>query len=390
MSPRSRARLRVLSIVVAVGLVAAGPVSAEVDSDTHPTVVDARPLPCLNTAFADYGNSGDGWTGADSTWSAALSDGREVFAFSDTFVPPINPPGRPDEAGFINNSLVVRGTDGQLSTLRGGTEEDPTSLLEPQQPDHWYWLGAATALDGALQIPVGEWRPTGSGPFDIEFAGSSVARFEEDDLENPASVTALPRARGIQWGQWIQPEGQWTYVYGVETAGADKHLHVARVAGGDLRQPLSFWNGSGWSESEADSVRVISGVNSELSVHRLRDGRYMLVTMAGGDGFSDRMIGRFAAGPTGPFSPAETLYETPETGASGVYADPDVYTYNAHVHPEFSTPTKLVISYNVNSIDTAAGGDLYRDVSIYRPRFITVTLVGAEDEGVAALREPCA
>lgn len=313
-----------------------------------------------------------------------------MFVFSDTFVAPIDPPGRPDEAGFLNNSLVVRGPDGQLSTVLGGTEEEPTSLIEPQQPENWYWLGAATALDGALQIPVGEWRPTGSGPFDIEFAGSSVARFEEEDLENPVSITALPQTRGIQWGQWVQPEGQWTYLYGVETADMDKHLHVARVAGRDLRQPLSFWNGSGWSESEADSVPVISGVNSELSVHRLRDGRYMLVTMAGGDGFSDRMIGRFAASPTGPFGPAETLYETPETGASGVYADPDVYTYNAHVHPEFSTPTKLVISYNVNSIDTAAGGDVYRDVSIYRPRFITVTLAGAVDESAGSFREPCA
>lgn len=389
MSARSRARLLVLPIVVAVGLALPGSVSVEGDSEPLPTVVDAHPSRCLNSAFADYGNSGDGWTGGDSTWSAALSGGREVFAFSDTFVPPINAPGRPNEADLIHNSLVVRGADGQLSTVLGGTEEEPTSLIEPRQPDNWYWLGAVTAFDGALQIPVGEWRPTGSGPFDIEFVGSSVARFEEGDLENPASITALPQARGIQWGQWVQPDGQWTYVYGVETAGADKHLHVARVAGGDLRQPLSFWNGSGWSASEADSVPVISGVNSELSVHRLRDGRYMLVTMAAGDGFSDRMIGRFASTPAGPFGPAETLYTTPETGASGVYADPDIYTYNAHVHPEFSTPTKLVVSYNVNSIDTAAGGDVYRDVSIYRPRFITVTLVGAEDEGVAPLREPC-
>ena len=42
----------------------------------------------------------------------------------------------------------------------------------------------------------------------------------------------------------------------------------------------------------------------------------------------------------------------------------------------FSTPRVVVISYNVNSVDTAVGGDVYRDVSIYRPRFISVTFDG--------------
>jgi hypothetical protein len=336
-------------------------------------VAAVAPLRCLDDALAGYAESGRGWTGGDSTWSIPLPDGREVFAFSDTFLGPVAAHTRAPNAAFVHNSFVVRNVDGRWSTITGGTPEHPASLISPADPEHWYWLGAATYSDGALQIPLTEWAPTGPGPFDFAFVGSAAARFDLADLSVP-EVTPLPSSRGIQWGQWVQPDGDWTYVYGVEAGGDAKYLHVARVPGGDLRQPFSFWAGWGWSPFEDHSISVADAVYAELSVHRIREDLYMLTTMEGGAGFSGRLVGRFGSGPVGPFGPPVTLYLTPETGGSGQYHDPDVYTYNAHVHPEFSTPTQLVVSYNVNSLDTVPGGDLYRDVSIYRPRFVAVTL----------------
>ncbi|AHH18649.1 hypothetical protein NONO_c38650 [Nocardia nova SH22a] len=378
---RSRAaRLVAIIVVLAAGLgmFVRWPVARTV----------ARPLACLDTALTRYGDTGRGWTGGDSTWSAALPDGREVFAFSDTFLPPITPPTRPPAAGFVHNSLVVRSADGQWSTIVGGTANRPESLLEPRDRSHWYWFGAATYLGGALQIPLTEWRATGDGPLDVAFAGSSVARFDERDLHRPVSITPLPRARGIQWGQWVQPEGEWTYIYGIETDNDEKYLHVARTAGADLRQPLSFWTGRQWSGDEAASARVADGIASEFSVHRLRAQRYLLVTMAGGR-IGDHVTARFGSSPTGPFGPETPLYAAPEAGASGSYRDPDVYAYNAHAHPEFSTPARIVVSYNVNSLDTAPGGDLYRHANIYRPRFVTVRLGGTADTADEPVRPPC-
>lgn len=339
-----------------------------------PVVIGSAPLGCLETALTDYGNSGTGWTGGDSTWSATLPDGRELFAFSDTFLGPITPPTRPSGALFVHNSFVVRDADGHWSTIVGGTADHPAALIEPADPAHWFWLGAATYIGGVLQVPVTEWKSTGPGPLDFALVGSALARFDIRDLREPSSITRFPRSRDIQWGQWVQPDGGWTYVYGVETDRDNKYLHVARVPGDDLRHAFSYWTGRGWSSSESESVRVADGVSAELSIHRLRDGVYMLTTMQGGRGFSDRLVGRFGPSPMGPFGPATMLYLTPESGSSGVYHDADVYTYNAHVHPEYSTSTRLVISYDVNSFDTAPGGDVYRDVSIYRPRFIVVSL----------------
>lgn len=338
-----------------------------------PVVADVRPLACLDESLTAYADSGRGWTGGDSTWSAALPGGREVFAFSDTFLPPITPPARPADAGFVHNSLIVRDARGHLSTITGGTAAHPDSLLAPPDPAHWYWLGAATYLGGALQIPLTEWRSAGPGSLDVVFAGSALARLNPLDLREPATITPWPRTRGIQWGQWVQPAGAWTYIYGIEAAGGNKYLHIARIAGTDLRQRFSYWTGTRWSPAEADSARVAASVSAEFSVHRLHRDVYQLITMQDG-ALGNRLTARYGPTPMGPFSPATTLYTTPEAGASGSYRDPGVYAYNAHLHPEFSTPTSLVISYNVNSLNTAPGGTVYREASVYRPRFIVVTL----------------
>lgn len=81
----------------------------------------------------------------------------------------------------------------------------------------------------------------------------------------------------------------------------------------------------------------------------------------------------YSCSPTGPFVDETTAYTTPETGPAGTYHDPDVYTYNPHEHPELDKGNRLVISYNVNSLTNT---DLYQTASIYRPRFIFVSLNG--------------
>ena len=125
----------------------------------------------------------------------------------------------------------------------------------------------------------------------------------------------------------------------------------------------------------------------------------MLTTMLGGKLFSDWLVGRFGPSPVGPFGPALTLYRASEGGGSGRYRNAGVYTYNAHVHPEYSTSTRVVISYDVNSLDTAPGGEVYRQVSIYRPRFVVVSLRWGQGGGSdadstgdadgATARRPC-
>jgi hypothetical protein len=156
-------------------------------------------------------------------------------------------------------------------------------------------------------------------------------------------------------------------VYGVEDLGDTKYMHLARVRGADLTGPWEFYAGDGtWSRNEADSARIMDGVANEYSVTRM--GRaYMLITQDTTEKFNTNIVAYFSCSPQGPFTGKTTVYSTPETGANGSYGNPNVFTYNAHAHPELSRPGSLVVSYNVNSF---VNTDHYKDVTIYRPRFV--------------------
>jgi hypothetical protein len=368
------------TLIAALAIPAAAGATVVCPGTNAPTLTGATSADStLNSMFTTYGNSGAGWTGGDSTYSARLPDGRNLWMFSDTFLPPITPPTRPTSAPIVHNTFVPQsGTT--LSTITGGTTGSPTQLFSPATSSHWYWIGAGTVAGSNVEVPLLEWQSTGPGPWDIAWVANAVARVPTSNLHATPTITALPSSAGIEWGSWVSHEGANTYVYGVEDLGADKYMHIARVAGSSLTGTWKYYVGgdpslaSSWSSTESASIRVLDYVANEYSVHKLRNGLYMLLTMDTSAAFSAEMVGYFSCTPTGPFVARTTLYNTPETGPLGTYADSDVYTYNAHVHTELSTATKLVVSYNVNSLDTTIGGDVYRDVSIYRPRFVDVHL----------------
>lgn len=359
-------RRGVLAGLAAAPMLLAAPATARA-ATRPPRVVDARPYAPLNQLFDAYGDTGAGWTGADSTYSAVLPDDRTVWVFSDTFLGPVNPDGtRPKSTPFLNNSFMVqRGSS--LDTVHGGTADAPAALMPPPDDTSWFWAGAAMRGPRTLDVVYHRFHRTGDGIWDFAWKNDVLARFATTDLRL-LDVTDLPSDTEVTSGAWLLPEEDHTYVYRVEDRGAQKYLHVARVAGHDLRRTWSYYTGSGWSSGEADSSRVLVGVSNEYSVTRVGPW-YVLVTQDTGELFSRRIVAYFATSPTGPFEHQTLLYETPETGASGSYGNPNVYTYNPHVHPHLSTRSRWVISYNVNSLDSE---ELYDDVTIYRPRFVEV------------------
>ena len=353
-----------------------------------PSVSTAAPDTTLDTIFdnyADYGTGEDHWTGADSTFSAALPGNRELWVFSDTFLGTITPQdtrspviGDGGTTPFINNSFVEqRGV--RLTTIHGGTAANPAALMPPPDSTHWYWAGDAIADGGMLEAIDQEYELTGSAAFDFAWDRNVLALYSVGHLSRPYAVVQLPSADGIAWGSFIARDGRYTYIYGVEDLGANKYMHVARVLGADLRGPWQYYTADGtWSPDESASARIAEPAAADGSVHVdneysvTRDGRlYVLVTQNSEQAFSAKIDVLFSCSPTGPFVDRTAVYDTPETGPYGSYGDADVYTYNAHAHPEVSAPGHLVISYNVNSL---VNTDLYANASIYRPRFVELTL----------------
>ncbi|WP_202865766.1 DUF4185 domain-containing protein [Kribbella turkmenica] len=335
----------------------------------------AKPQADPESLLNAYSNTGKGWTGGDSTYSVKLSGGRTAWIFSDTFLGPVNPDGsRPTTTPFINNSFVVQRGDA-VKTVTGGTAADPTALVPP--PDNgWYWFGAAATSNSGrnLDVVAIRFEKTGPGQWDWRWHSNYLARFDSASLKLQKLIP-IPSAANVQWSAWLQRDGEYTYVYGVEDLGSLKFQHVARVRGDDLAAARwEYWTGIGWSPDEHASVRVLGGVANEHSVTRWGDG-YVLVTHDTTEPFSRRVLGYFSCSPTGPFVNPVELYQTPETGAYGSYGDGDIITYNSHDHPDLRSGNTLLVSYNVNSLDP--NDDLYADVSIYRPRFVGVTLTAA-------------
>lgn len=370
---------------------AAAQVCPGVQAPTLRTAVPDTQLDSQFTTYADDVHAYDHWTGADGTYSASLPGHRELWVFSDTFLGYVNPDGTRSptisdggSTPFINNSFVEQRAGDtspfDMTTIHGGTASDPTALMPPPDATHWYWAGDAIMGNGLLQAVYQEYEKFGSGAFDFRWDRNVMAVYAPGHLSSPLHVTSLPSATGVAWGVWLLHSGGYTYIYGVEDLGANKYLHLARVAGNSLTGgPWQYYAGNGsWSASEADAIRLPDSsapdgflhVANEFSVSRLGDV-YVLVTSNTLTPLSPEIDAYFSCSPLGPFTDRTPLYTTPETGHGGSqHNDPNVYTYNAKAHPEISTGSTLVISYNVNSF---VNTDLYSDASIYEPRFIEVT-----------------
>ena len=125
--------------------------------------------PCSTSCSPRTRNTGVGWTGADSTYSAKLPGGREMWIFSDTFLGPVNPDGgRPMTAPFINNSVIVqRGT--RLTTVTGTPDGEPAGIFRPETAGNWYWMGPNLVTGKIWQQIVNEYEKTGPGGFDLAY-----------------------------------------------------------------------------------------------------------------------------------------------------------------------------------------------------------------------------
>lgn len=335
-------------------------------------VVDASP-DSRTELFANYGDTSGNWIGADSTYSVTLKNGDVTWLFSDSvFGSVTDGQVEMDTMSFLNNSFI-RERDGKLvETISGWDQDARTSIFAPPTPESWYWLGAGyVAPNGKLAVGLNRYDKFGSGIWDWTWAHSAIATVDTSswvvDEITPVNVNS-----DVQWTSWYERAEGKTYIFGVHDQGALKQAHVARVAGHDLTRidNWEYWTGKDWTHDASLSAPIQDHVANEYSVTKFRDG-YLLVTQDTSEAFSTSVVAYTSCSPVGPFDGKTVLFDTPETGAAGTYQDPNIFTYNAHVHPEFSTEQSLLISYNVNTFDSE---QVFEDVTIYRPRFWTIKL----------------
>lgn len=387
--PKNSAR-RIATIITAFAvtatLFASVPGSASAHGWSAPTPILPSPTanvnqPLTNT-FEHYGDTGGRWTGADSAYSVKLPGDRIAWLYSDTFLGTVNPDhSRPADSPFVHNSIVVE-RHGTMTTYTGGTAAAPASLVTVPAGDEqqdWYWFGDGTVEGHHLRVLLLEFKKTGDQAFDFAFQRTAIASFSLSTMKlegitpipsDPASTNPAPVAP-VEWGSAVYEDGRYTYVYGVEDLQQHKYMHLARVRSGRLTTGTwEYLGDNGWSAEEDTSRRIMDGVSNEFSVTKFR-GAVTLVTGDATEALSTKIVMYRSDSVEGPFTGKTLLYQTPETSGN-------VFTYNAKAHPELGTGNTLLITYNVNSFDTA---DVYRNVDNYRPRYIDVSFRPSHGRG---------
>ncbi|MFC0625217.1 fibronectin type III domain-containing protein [Kribbella deserti] len=352
-------------VLVSLALLAASlvmsPAPAAVAS---PVVATADQGQQLTAMFNDYGNTSGKWSGGDSTVSVALPDGRTAWIFSDTMLGSVNADfTRPRTSPMVNNTLVVQSGGALTATLHGGTSAAPQALVKPTVAGEFYWVADATVEAGAVKVLYNRYKKTGQGALDVALTGTALATLALPAL-TVSSVVELPVGSTIAWGAAVLEDGQYTYIYGSEYVASTgmRFAHLARVPAGGLGGTWQFWNGTTWGSASARLQ--LSGIGTAFGVQKV-NGQYVVVTVESNVVFGQQVVAYTATSPTGPFTGPIELFTAPEPAARQ-----GVIVYDARLHPSLAEPGKLLVSYNVHSLND---NDLYDDARIYRPRFVSAT-----------------
>lgn len=349
----------------------------------------------LTGEFARYGDDAsrlDDWTGGDGTHSVRLPDGRVLWLFSDTFLgavnQPPNPAGQPHpwrtaDAPFVRNSAVVTDRSGALDR----------TLTAPLFPDtaagEWRWPVAARVEEsgGKQVVRVLLWtraQGTGSYVFGVPNA-TEVATLSLPDLRLEGITQVLDQrhvedpARRVLYGTTAVDHQGWTYVFGADDGQRAAHrAYVARVPAGRLGDVRAwrYWDGKRWGTRAAPVLGDGSrrGVGTAFTV--VRDGgTYVLLTTAAGAEGLTKVTSYWACSPTGPWHGPSKAFTPPLPRDAATPSR--AAAYNPQAHPALSGGGKLVLSYDVNWLDAApaaAQAELSRNVSLYRPRFVSLRL----------------
>lgn len=344
---------------------------------TVPVVHKAEPAPAWEAKFAGE----KGWIGGDGVYSAVLDERRVLWLFGDTLLGEVKN-GRRDGAAMVNNTVGVQNGRGANAELRfdSGTSKEgkPAALITPADGKGWFWPQAALRIGTRLFLFLPQIDKTKEGGvFGFRQIGQWLAVVENPDDEPKAwrvKQHKLPFASFVKestrsWGSALLREEGQVYIYGYYERGKKigaRKLIVARVAAEKL-DDFSAWRfrtAEGWSDKPEDVVALADGLATEFSVARMAGRKNYLVVYTE-NGLGDRIVGRFADSPAGPWSTPQLLYKCPEMAK-----DKGVFSYAAKAHPWAGHGDEMLVSYCVNSWEFAR---LFQDAKVYRPKFVRVT-----------------
>jgi len=320
-----------------------------------------------------------GVTGADGAISIALPDGRSVFLMGDSFLGEVVDNSRDPNSYMMRNSFILLNEEQNKTTaLYQGTYDKPSSFLSPPDTtarDTWYWPGHGFARDSVLHLFMSEFYKGKKGQWGFRFYETDYLRLSYPGLEVLSNQNyPFTDVTNVHWGHAVVDENPYVYIYGSHVdrreglmAEASAHVMRAEVMENGYLGNFRFFDGSNWV-ADPEKSRAMKGISAsvseQFSVFKYND-RYVLLTQQ--RGMREGAIYTYVSDqPVGPWGNETMVYETTEQKQ-----DTTMITYNAMAHPQYIEDGKLLVSYNVNSLNPP---DIMEDARKYRPRFLRVPM----------------
>jgi len=330
----------------------------------------ATPDRYLDSLFTQYADKGEGWTGGDSAYSLELPDKATLWLFSDSFVGPVLAHHSRSITTPILHNMFVLQEGATLRSIYGGTYSHPTPTLTAPGASQLFFSGDGILTNDRHSISILYTEFTWTGG--LATLGTYLATLSLPGLTLESLHRLDVGPDEVVWISWLLPYGGYTYIYGFAGSSWSKRMYIARVTGTDLTREWSYFTGKGWSTDPQAAQPILNDVASEYSVTRLGN-LFLLVTMNEVQPYDNAIYGYLAPTPVGPFTDPTLLYKVPDSGPLGSkhFGTSTVYPYDAIVHPGLSSSSKVLISY---CMDTLSSSALYRNIDIYKPRFVNLDL----------------
>lgn len=334
------------------------PASQQNKSQASVGKIIATPSAYWDSVFTRYGN---GWTGGDIAYSYKLNDGRSLWLFGDSFLDTVYPNRTRPVNGFIHSVFAsTQGLGNNFTTIVRGTLDNPQTMFPVKAPlQYWSNCVFTNTAGTKLYVQLVTVKSTGDGGlFGFENVGNAIGIMSLPDL-TLEKIIPTNNSGTIDWSSCTYEEGDYVYIYGVESTKYNKFMHVSRRKRNTPFRNVEFYNGTTWVNDSAQSKRIFGGLSEQYSFFQHK-GKYYLLSQ--GTLLDDDIFMWDAASPVGPFSNKRHVYKTPQYGGN-------IITYNATVHYEFTDGDKLLVGYCTNSFDAT---DLFTNADNYRPYFITI------------------
>lgn len=352
-----------------------------------------------NALFQGYGNLSGAWSGGDGAQSVQLPDGSTVWFFADTYLGVTDPGGTrtPLSTGLAHNSAVLykAGHLGPTYALPPsptgyGNGADYTWVAPPPAypASRYELINGDQVLDGGVVYKFYQLADRGLHPdnFPYKLVGTVVEAFAVNtatDTLTPAGGTPVgidDTAGGnpVIWGAATLVSGGYLYLYGVKPyngSGAPFPLYLARVPLGGLAAgaPWQYYDAdpgcsnASWTTDPRSARALRTGVSAGFSVTAVNGTFVLLTSDTTSVRTTDNAVAYYASCPAG-FGPDSPRYRVYQPHLPGGYL-----TYEYRIVPQFSNGSHVLVSYSTNTVQSA---DNFRDATIYRPRFLDVTLPG--------------